>query len=436
MSRRDLRDAVVPSDEASSTVGLDHLVDVGAVVRRVVSARVADRHTVEDLTQETLVRLAGVDRRLTRDATVAYAIVTARNLVVNHGNSEAMRVRHQHRLVEYTTLDGPEQLTLEREETDALAAALETLDRQDRALLVRHEVDGVSTEVLAREAGVSKGAVAMRLARARATLRVEFVLAFRRVTLPTTRCRQILMAFSAGDGRRQHALGAADHLLVCPICAALARPVTERRRGIAVWLLIPVAEAVRRATRVVRDRRLAQTAMAVVATAAIVTGVLLVQRDDGERLTSAPATPTTAPTATSPSTVAVTTAPVATPSAPAAVATPSAPAAAAVPACPSPLPLDQMPSAATFGCPFAPSAITVIEVPGDEGFWARTATGAEVWVQLTGDGESPVDVQAGAALTITGTLADPAAIGPPASDPRPAAAGYVVQVAFADVATG
>ena len=110
----------------------------------------------------------------------------------------------------------------------------------------------MTTETLAAEGGTSKGAVAMRLARARAGLRVEFVVAFRRVDLPTSRCRPVLLALSAGDRRRQHELGAAAHLLRCSTCAELARPVTERRRGIAAWLIIPAAEVVRRAVTTLR----------------------------------------------------------------------------------------------------------------------------------------------------------------------------------------
>jgi hypothetical protein len=70
---------------------------------------------------------------------------------------------------------------------------------------------------------VTSGAIAMRLARARATLRLEFLLAVRRVELPTDRCRLVLLALSAGDRRRQPKLDAAGHLDTCPTCAALAQ---------------------------------------------------------------------------------------------------------------------------------------------------------------------------------------------------------------------
>jgi hypothetical protein len=162
---------------------------------------------------------------------------------------------------------------LEREESDALAQALQHLDAADRDLLLRHEAHGASTETLAAEHATTSGAVAMRLARARATLRLEFLLAFRRVELPTQRCRPILLAMSAGDRRRQHTLGAAAHLLRCPTCAQLAEPVTERRRGLAGWFLVPTGEALRRAARSLRHNHLTQAAagaLAAVTVAALI----------------------------------------------------------------------------------------------------------------------------------------------------------------------
>jgi hypothetical protein len=52
-------------DPGSLAAGaLDGRVEIGAVVRRVVSATVGDRHVVEALTQETLVRMAGAERKV------------------------------------------------------------------------------------------------------------------------------------------------------------------------------------------------------------------------------------------------------------------------------------------------------------------------------------------------------------------------------------
>ncbi|MBA2386383.1 MAG: sigma-70 family RNA polymerase sigma factor, partial [Acidimicrobiia bacterium] len=271
-------------------------LDLNHVVRRVIAARVRDSHLVEDLSQETLVRVAAAQPRLAPDALQAYAIVTARNVIISHARTESVHDRHSHRLVDYTTLEGPEELALEREETNALATALQQLDEADRDWLLRHEAEGISTDTLAGEAGISSGAAAMRLARARATLRVEFVVAFRRVQLPTARCRPVLLSLSAGDRRRQGLLDAAGHLVRCPTCAQLARPVTERRRGIAAWLIVPAAEAVRRAFASLRRNRSTQIAVLGATTVAAVGIVILtLPEDDGAEQALAPAARATAP---------------------------------------------------------------------------------------------------------------------------------------------
>ena len=62
----------------------DSLADLASVVRGVLRARSRDQHLIEDLTQETLIRLATTEERLTPDAQRAYAIVTARNLLTSH----------------------------------------------------------------------------------------------------------------------------------------------------------------------------------------------------------------------------------------------------------------------------------------------------------------------------------------------------------------
>lgn len=396
-------------------------LDLSHVVRRVVSARVSDPHLVEDLTQETLVRVAAAQSRLAPDALQAYAIVTARNVIVSHARSESVHDRHRHRLVEYTTLDGPEELALEREETDALAHALQQLDETDRDLLLRHEAGGVSTDTLASEAGISSGAVAMRLARARATLRVEFVLAFRRVRLPTARCRPVLLAMSAGDRRRQTLLGAAGHLMRCSTCAQLARPVTERRRSIAAWLILPAAEAVRRAVTSLR-RRSTQVAVLGAGTVAVVGIVVFARSDGGSEQSSGSAVDVTAApnAATAPSpTNAPSTAPTTGP-------------------CPPPEPLGERgsPPRDVIGCPIAPTNVTVIDVPTDEGFWAETSTQQRVWVQLMGSGESPVDIDDGTRLIVAGVVTEPRATGRASRDARITQAGYMLQVRFEDVKAG
>jgi hypothetical protein len=111
-------------------------------------------------------------------------------------------------------------------------ARLSPLEQQ---FLVAHEVEGVETAALAERTGASPGSVSVRLSRARANLRMEYLRALRRVDLPTPLCRPVLLALSTGDKRRQRQLEAGEHLLVCPQCAALSEPLSQRRRALAGW---------------------------------------------------------------------------------------------------------------------------------------------------------------------------------------------------------
>ena len=89
--------------------------------------------------------------------------------------------------------------------------------------------------------------MATRLAHARAHLRLEFLLAFRRVKLSSDRCRAVLLSLSNGDRRRQAMLDAPAHLAACPTCADLAEPLMRRNRRVLALLLLPCTDGYRRA---------------------------------------------------------------------------------------------------------------------------------------------------------------------------------------------
>ena len=76
--------------------------------------------------------------------------------------------------------------------------------------------------------GTTSGAVAAQLKRARARLRVEYLLALEQVEPPTDRCRAVLLALSGADRRRQREVDAAQHLLECELCARLSEPLLGR----------------------------------------------------------------------------------------------------------------------------------------------------------------------------------------------------------------
>lgn len=222
------------------------LVDVLApLVHRVLARTGLGEALREDLAQEALSRVLALRHRLDDDALAPYAVVTARHLAISSIRDEHRRRRHAHRLVELGQPLSPEEDVVRAEEHQAVAEALGRLSQRERQALVSHVVDGASTHDLATRLRSTPGAVAALLARARARLRVEHVLALRRMDeLPTERCRPILLALSAGDRRRQEALGAGRHLATCPVCADLSFPLVGRDRGLATaWPLLPVSTA-------------------------------------------------------------------------------------------------------------------------------------------------------------------------------------------------
>ena len=222
------------ADRSTSGLGHDDLVELVPLLRRVVAARVRDGHVVEDLVQETMVRVMAARRRLEPRTLAPYAVVTARNLTRSLATSEQRSRRHAHRLIDLREPVLPEQEALRREERQAIAAALERLPRQDQEALLAHEVEGTDTATLAASRDSTPGAVAAQLNRARARLRVEYLLELEQSEPPTVRCRPVLLALSAADRRRQRDLDAGGHLLACSWCARLSEPLLDRRRTAAV----------------------------------------------------------------------------------------------------------------------------------------------------------------------------------------------------------
>lgn len=218
----------------------DLLAAIGPI-RKAVTNRWTNRPDLdpEDIVQETLARVWAERWRLERGALLGYAVVVARNLVTSVERGEDRHRRNEHRLVEPATGADPASDLLTAEESSAVLRALAALRQQDRQLLLEHEVAGIEAREIAAARGVRANTLAARLARARARLRVEHLLALRHVTLPTPRCRGVLEALSLGDRTRQRTLLAAEHLLGCRICAGLAEPLLTRRRSLTA--LAPVA---------------------------------------------------------------------------------------------------------------------------------------------------------------------------------------------------
>jgi RNA polymerase sigma factor (sigma-70 family) len=222
------------ADRPISQFQHDDVVELAPLLRRVIAARVREGQVVEDLVQETLTRVMAARQRLEPRTLTPYAIVTARNLTRSLTTSVDRSRRHAHRLIDLREPVLPEEETLRREESRAITTALARLPQQDQEALVAHEVEGMDTATLASSRDSTPGAVAAQLSRARAKLRVEYLLELEQAEPPTARCRPVLLALSAGDRRRQRDLDAGGHLLACSWCARLSEPLLDRRKTASV----------------------------------------------------------------------------------------------------------------------------------------------------------------------------------------------------------
>jgi RNA polymerase sigma factor (sigma-70 family) len=207
----------------------DALVGLVPMLRRVVGARIKDPHTVDDLVQETLARVIAARSRIEPDKLPHYASVTARNLVASLAEKNDRARSRSHLLVEESQDEPAGSEVLRQEERAIVSAALAQLPAGDRDALLAHEVAGEDTISMAAQRGSTPGAVAARLNRARASLRVEYLLLAEGIEPPTDRCRPVLRALSTGDRRRQRELDVTSHVLGCPACARVRSVLFDRR---------------------------------------------------------------------------------------------------------------------------------------------------------------------------------------------------------------
>ncbi len=254
------------------------------VIRRVVAARAANPADVDDLVQDCLERLLAARARLTPDAILPYAVVTARNLVSSHAKSAMRRAATAPRMLDTTEPDRPEDLLLAGEARRAMTAALAQLSGPERSDLMAYYGEGSVAD------GSTPGALRVRMARTRAKLRLEYLLAFRHIELPTPACRRVLLAISAGDTRRQREADAGQHLLDCETCATLSEPLD--RRSVALTAIAVPGALVAWVAGKARLHPL-QTAGSVAAGSAVIAGVvaLLPAHPAAPRAVPAPSPP-------------------------------------------------------------------------------------------------------------------------------------------------
>jgi RNA polymerase sigma factor (sigma-70 family) len=357
---------VAPVTDGSRAITQGEILALLPPLRRFVASRVGDPQEIDDVVQETLTRLLAARSRLDSATLMAYAFTVARNQISSQHRAATLTRRHAPKMIDLTEPGRPDEALLEGEDRRALGHALAQLPADQRDMLLAHVVDDVPLAELATTPG-SSGSLAAKMSRTRAKLRLDYVLALRQVTLPTPRCRPVLLAVSAGDTRRQATLRAGRHVLTCGTCATLADPLLRRERALAVALpFLAVGAAWRSLVALVRLHPAASgtTALAgAAATAALVVGM------------SGPAQPA---------------APAVKPAAEQTVldgpAGPVLPMASRI--------------RTLVGETVRAHGVRVLAVPADEGFWVGRP-GSRVWVQLVTEKESSRHVRAGERLTFS-----------------------------------
>jgi len=365
--------------------------------RRAAMSRGCGWNAAEDVAQETLARVLVAAGRLDPAARLPFAITTARNLAVDAFRASARDRRNQHRLLDRTDAAQPEDEVLAAERSEALSSALDGLTPAEREALVANS-DGVSVTDLAERGSTTPGAVAGRLARSRARLRVDYVLALRKVALPTRLCRPVLLAVSASDQRRQRALDTAGHLAGCAPCAELIPPLAQRSSflaGVATAPLVLLGAAGGRLARV--SQHPAAQVSAAVGVAGVIAAVAVLGSGSSPH-SMAPRTPPAAASAVQPATATATAMP-----GPAPRATPASTAVGWLRAADgAPVALGAVAKLA--GQRVVAQGAPVQSVVSHPGFWIGTTPADRVYVHVSDPALISQPVLAGHPVSFTGVL--------------------------------
>jgi RNA polymerase sigma factor (sigma-70 family) len=368
---------------------VQEVIAVEPVIRRVVAARAANPADIDDLVQDCLERLLAAHRRLSPDAVLPYAIVTARNVVSSHATTAARRARIAPRAVDTREPDRPEDVVLAGESRRAMMAALARLSPDERRDLQAYYSDpagpgtagagtagpgpaGPGTAGPAPGPGGSRGALRVRMARTRAKLRLEYLLAFRHMELPTSQCHRVLLAISSGDTRRQRELHAGQHLLDCETCDMLSEPL-ERRSIALTAITVPVGLLAWVASKA--RAHPGPTAASVAGGSAVAAAVAVLLPRPAHH-PQPPAAPPAPPAVISELTIA---------------------------GQPVPQAAARHSIRSMIGEQTRATGVTVQSVASRNGFWVGTAR-ARMWVQLTGPLE-PLHIRPGNRVRFTGSVA-------------------------------
>lgn len=179
----------------------------------------------EDILQETLITLV---RRLPEfrgaSSLSTYLYTVARSHCIKKlRTSKFAPTRREpvERLAELASGDDPQAAAADREAWGLVSQVLETMELEQREVLLLRDIEQLSAAEVSAVVGVSVGAVKSRLHRARKTLRERLQPL---VAEPTPECPDIALAFSQhaeGELGAQACAIMQSHVDSCPRCSAI-----------------------------------------------------------------------------------------------------------------------------------------------------------------------------------------------------------------------
>ena len=148
-------------------------------IRRYIRRRVRNADTVDDLVQQTFVRIHASRHRYDGGPVDAWCLTIARCVVLDHQRSEHRRAGRLDRLVRHHDMAGfggppppltPEQRLGEHQRAaalhDRIGAALAELSPDAREVVRRHKLEGQPMQRIADDLGIAAGTLRVRAHRA------------------------------------------------------------------------------------------------------------------------------------------------------------------------------------------------------------------------------------------------------------------------------
>jgi len=119
----------------------------------------------EDIAQATLLKYSEMNDQEKVSNTRSFLFTTARNLVIDHHRSPKNysptqgQIDSHEKNHDFSDVDSPEHVYLEREKANVVEAVLSSLPERDRKFVLMNRIDGLTYTEIAKQSGMSRSGV-------------------------------------------------------------------------------------------------------------------------------------------------------------------------------------------------------------------------------------------------------------------------------------